>query len=121
VLSCLLLNTVRSLRSTESFQRRSTALRAFASFVGEYILSFVRSERALASNLLEIEMAYGVGYPDEGCWKEVVCETRAEAETVFETVSEGRLYEFCEDSGWFLVLDVKEEPDTPYFDEDSPF
>ena len=43
--------THRSLRSAASFQRRSTALRAFA--CGENSLSCVRSERALASNLLE--------------------------------------------------------------------
>ena len=48
--------THRSLRSAVSFQRRSTALRAFA--CGENSLSFVRSERALASILLEIEMKY---------------------------------------------------------------
>ena len=48
----------RSLRSAASFQRRSTALRAFA--FGENSLSCVRSERALASNLLEIEMLYRV-------------------------------------------------------------
>jgi len=40
------------------FQRRGTALRAFA--FGENSLSCVRSERALASNLLEIEMLYRV-------------------------------------------------------------
>jgi len=50
--------THRSLRSAASFQRRSTALRAFA--CGENSLSCVRSERALASNLLEIEMLYRV-------------------------------------------------------------
>lgn len=44
--------------ATASFQRRSTALRAFA--CGENSLSCVRSERALASNLLEIEMLYRV-------------------------------------------------------------
>lgn len=48
----------RSLRSAAYFQRRGTALRAFA--FGENSLSCVRSERALASNLLEIEMLYRV-------------------------------------------------------------
>lgn len=52
--------THRSLRSAASFQRRSTALRAFA--CGENSLSCVRSERALASNLLEKAMKYQIKY-----------------------------------------------------------
>ena len=102
VLSCLLLNTERSLRSAASFQRRSAALRAFA--CGENSLSCVRSERALASNLLEIEMTYAVVYGLERQHINYFCDVED-------------AYNFCEVVDG-VVSDLDDEP-VPYFDDEA--
>ena len=94
--------THRSLRSTASFQRRSAALRAFA--CGENSLSCVRSERALASNLLEIEMTYAVVYGLERQHINYFCDVED-------------AYNFCEIVDG-VVSDLDDEP-VPYFDDEA--
>ena len=104
VLSCLLLNTASSLRSAASFQRRSAALRAFA--CGENSLSCVRSERALASNLLEIEMTFAVVYgPDH------------QHTNFFDDPEDAAEFAYIVDG---VVSDLDNETG-PYFDEFGPF
>ena len=82
------------------FQRRGTALRAFA--CGEYSLSCVRSERALASNLLEIEMTYAVVYGPERQHVNYFCDV--EDAYNFNEIVDG------------VVSDFDDEP-VPYFDD----
>ena len=94
--------THRSLRSAASFQRRGTALRAFA--CGENSLSCVRSERALASNLLEIEMTYAVVYGPERQHTNFFCDVED-------------AYNFCEVVDG-VVSDLDDEP-VPYFDDEA--
>ena len=96
--------THRSLRSAASFQRRSTALRAFA--CGENSLSCVRSERALASNLLEIEMTFAVVYGPE-----------RQHTNFFDDPEDAAEFAYVVDG---VVSDLDNETG-PYFDEFGPF